>query len=48
MLLPPLGSTPSGKPMAVPRSHGFHDCRHSSRVRLAPARSVTGSSGWRA
>ena len=36
---------PSGKPMAVPRSHGLHDRRHSSRVRLAPARSVTGSSG---
>ncbi len=22
---PPAGSAPSGKPMSVPRSHGFHD-----------------------
>ena len=29
---PPAGSAPIGKPMAVPRNHGFHDRRHSSRV----------------
>ena len=45
MLVPPLGNTPSGKPIAVPRSHGRQERRHSSRVRLAPVRSTTGSSG---
>jgi hypothetical protein len=29
---PPAGIAPIGKPMAVPRSHGFHDRRQSSRV----------------
>ena len=26
---PPAGTTPSGNPIAVPRSHGFHDRRQS-------------------
>ena len=29
---PPHGSTPSGNPIAVPRSHGFHDRLQSSRL----------------
>src|SRR3990172_1080025 len=30
--VPPAGSAPNGKPIAVPRSHGFHDRFQSSRV----------------
>ena len=37
---PPHGSTPSGKPIAVPRSHGFHERRQSSR--LIPVKSCSG------
>ena len=29
--MPPIGRTPSGNPIAVPRSHGFHERFHSSR-----------------
>ena len=29
---PPAGSVPSGNPIAAPRSHGFHERDHSSRV----------------
>ena len=29
---PPAGIAPMGKPMAVPRSHGFHDRAQSARV----------------
>jgi hypothetical protein len=28
---PPAGSAPNGNPKAVPRSHGFHERRQSSR-----------------
>src|SRR3954447_18016433 len=28
---PPAGRAPNGNPMAVPRSHGFHDLAQSSR-----------------
>ena len=31
-LLPPAGKAPKGKPRAVPRSQGFQERRHSSRV----------------
>ena len=33
---PPAGRAPMGKPSAVPRSHGFHDRRQSSRVIQSP------------
>ena len=38
---PPAGSAPSGKPIAAPRSHGFHDRAHSSRVIHSDPRSGT-------
>ena len=38
---PPHGRTPSGKPIAVPRSHGFHDRFHSSRLMPVKSCSVT-------
>src|ERR687898_87142 len=30
--VPPAGSAPNGKPRNEPRSHGFHERPHSSRV----------------
>jgi len=48
---PPAGSAPSGKPIAEPRSHGFHERRKSSRVIIARPRTGTISSSvfrrWR-
>ena len=47
MTEPPHGSTPSGKPIAVPRSHGFHDRRHSSRLIPVKSCSVTANTSSR-
>jgi hypothetical protein len=44
---PPTGSTPSGNPIAVPRSHGFHDRFQSSRLIPTKPRTGTASNSWR-
>ena len=42
---PPAGMVPMGKPMKVPRSHGFHERRQSSRVIQLRQPRVTGMTG---
>ncbi|HUG85716.1 MAG TPA: hypothetical protein VMM13_14215 [Euzebya sp.] len=45
---PPAGIEPIGKPIAVPRNHGFHERCHSSRViHTLPRAGTISSSSWR-